>query len=240
MTNRDEAMEYRESRWRLGPRVWGPVVGFLGVAAVALGLMVALGVNGDTKVVQEIPTCIIGTPGCENRPAVHEHADFALFINGKQFDFNQPQFISHEDNPLSDEVHIHEPRYTVLHIHRAGTSWFAFFDSLKFKLTDMSLPGTTNDKVCLTMPDGTNHCNNATNTWKFFMNGVQVDGLTLQYIHDLDRALFSYGPETVDQVRVQQLPLVSDQACIPSEICKDRINPNDPPENCSKSSKTCQ
>ena len=232
--------DYADSRWQLGPRVWGPVMGFLGVAAVALGLMVALGVNGDTKIVKEIPTCQVGTPGCENRPAVHEHADFALFINGKQFDFNKPQFVSREGDHLSDEVHIHDPRHTVVHIHRAGTSWGSFFDSLKFKLMDPTFPGTTNEKTCLTMPDGTNHCNSATNTWKFFLNGVQVDGLTLQYMHDLDRALFSYGPETADQVRAQQVPLVSDQACIPSEICKARIDPNEPIEPCSKSAKTCE
>lgn len=236
----DDDLDYAESRWRLGPRIWGPVAGFLGVAAVALGLMVALGVNGDTKVVHDFRTCQIGTPGCENRPAVHEHADFALFINGKQFDFGQPQFISHEGDPRSEEVHIHDPRHTVLHLHRASTSWYVFFQTLGFTLTDKSLPGTTNDKVCLKMPDGTNYCNDATNTWKFFMNGVQVDGLTVQYIHDLERALFSYGPETADEVRAQQVPKVTDQACIPSEICTARIDPNEPVENCSKSSRTCQ
>ncbi len=231
--------DYGESRWQLGPRVWGPVAGFLGVTAVVLGLMVALGVNGDTKTVHDIPTCQIGTPGCENRPAVHEHADFALFINGQQFDFGQPQFVSHEGAELSSDAHIHDPRHTVIHIHRAGTSWGVFLGELGFKLQDKTLIGTTDDKVCLTMPDGKNHCNDGTNTWKFFMNGVLVDGLMLQYMHDLDRALFSYGPETVEQVRTTQLPQVTDQACIVSEICTDRINPNEPPEECSKSSKTC-
>ena len=234
----DAGTDYAESRWQLGPRVWGPVVGFLGVAAVALGLMVALGVNGNTKTVHDIPTCIIGTPGCDSRPAVHEHADFALYINGKQFDFGQPQFISHEGDLQSGVVHIHDPRHTVVHVHRAKTTWGDFFTSLKFKLTDLSLIGTTKDKVCLTMPDSTKYCNDATNTWKFFLNGVQVDGLTFQDIHDVDRALFSYGPETVEQVRAQQLPQVTDQACIVSELCTDRINPNEPPENCTTSN-TC-
>ena len=228
-----------ESRWRLGPRVWGPILGFLGVAAVALGLMVAMGVNAETKTVHDIPTCVIGTAGCENRPPLHEHADFALFINGKQFDFGKPEFISREGDTRSGQVHVHDPRHNVVHVHRAFTSWGEFFVSLKFKLTDKSLPGTTTDKVCLTMPDGTKYCNDATNTWKFFMNGVQVDGLTLQDIHDLDRALFSYGPETADQVRAQQLPQVTDQACIVSEICAARIDPNEPVEACLKSEKTC-
>ena len=42
LTPPDEATEYHESQWRLGPRVWGPVVGFLGVVAVALALVLPL------------------------------------------------------------------------------------------------------------------------------------------------------------------------------------------------------
>ncbi|MBA4181082.1 MAG: hypothetical protein C0506_10885 [Anaerolinea sp.] len=227
-------------KWQLGPRVWGPVVGFLGVGAVVLGLMVALGVNAQTRIEYDIPTCTLGEPGCENRPETHEHADFLLMIRGQQFDFGKPQFISTESRPLSGTVHIHDPRYTVLHIHRENTTWDEFWRSIGFELNDTSLLGTTNDKVCLKTPDGSKLCNTATETWKFYLNGVKVDGLANLDINDIDRALFSYGPETEEQV-LQQVLKVSDQACIPSEICHARIPPGgEAKENCGKSSDTCR
>ena len=228
------------TKWQLGPRVWGPVTGFLGVAAVVLGLMVALGVNGQEKLRWGTPMCTVGEPGCENRPETHEHADFLLVIRGQQFDFNKPQFVSNEGAEHSDTVHIHEPRFTVVHIHREHTTWDEFWRSIGFEISDPSFLGTTTDKICMKMPDGAKLCNTATETWKFYLNGVKVDGLANLDVNDLDRALFSYGPETEEQV-LQQVLKVSDQACIPSEICHARIPPGgEAKENCGKSSDTCR
>ncbi len=56
---------------------------------------------------------------------------------------------------------------------------------------------------------------------------------------DLSRVLISYGDETEDEARAQ-FDTVTDQACIPSELCKDRLPPEgEPPEPCSKSGTEC-
>ncbi|MGH2632776.1 MAG: hypothetical protein ACRDG3_05135 [Tepidiformaceae bacterium] len=224
---------------RIGPRAWLGITGALLVAAVALGVMVILGVNGDSSQTFVTVTCQIGTTGCEARQATHEHADFALFINGTEFSFDQPQFLSTTGHDLSPDVHIHAPRYTVVHVHTTNTEWSEFFSSLGFKLIDPSFLGTAADKTCLTMPDKTQYCQTATDTFKFYVNGVKVDGITDTNIHDLDRVLVSYGPETDAQVVAVQLPQVTDQACIPSERCKSRIPADEPPEQCTISNNTC-
>jgi len=243
-----EATEPEDEEWtepepgflgRIRPRTWAGISGALLIAAVVLGVLLALGVTGNSTQTFVTVTCKIGTPGCEVRQATHEHADFALFINGTEFSFDQPQFLSTEGNETSADVHIHAPRYTVVHVHTTNTQWSEFFTSLGFKLMDPSFLGTAPDKTCLTMPDKTQYCQTGANTFKFYVNGVKVDGITDTNIHDLDRVLISYGPETDAQVVANQLPQVTDQACIPSERCRSRIPANEPPEQCTVSNNTC-
>lgn len=216
-----------KERWDgwLGPKQWMPILGVLSVAVIALAVLLILNLRDDDGTE---PGSVVG------RTPIHEHADFALFIRGVQFDFNQPQFLSTaEGKELAPYVHIHEPRYTVVHSHATLTKWDEFFTSLGFTLTDPSFPGITSDRTCMTLPDKTKLCNTETEKWKFIVNGVKVDGISNVIIGDLSRVLISYGPETADQVLKDQYPKITDQACIPSELCLDRINPNDPPEQCS-------
>ena len=70
-------------------------------------------------------------------------------------------------------------------------------------------------------------------TLKFYLNGIRADGIAFEEIGNLDRLLISYGAESDEQVRAEQLSRVTDQSCIPSELCIDRIPPNEPPEQCS-------
>lgn len=216
-----------KERWDgwLRPKQWVPILGVLTLAVIALAVVLVLNLNADG-----------GTPApaaTAGRVPIHEHADFLVFIRGEQFDFNQPQFVSHADGKeLSDHVHIHDPHYTVVHSHLSGTTWDEFFTSLGFTLTDPSFPGIDTARTCMTLPDGTKLCDTATETWKFIANGVPVDGLSNVDISDLSRVVFSYGPETIDDVLANQWTKVSDEACILSELCLARIDPNAPPEEC--------
>jgi hypothetical protein len=70
-------------------------------------------------------------------------------------------------------------------------------------------------------------------TWKFIANGVPVDGMANVNISELSRVLFSYGPESEDEVLAEQWTQVTDQACVVSELCLDRIDPNEPKEECT-------
>lgn len=216
-------------RWDgwLGPKQWIPIVGVLSLAMIALAVLLVLNIGDDDGGTAPRNTTAGRVPS-------HEHADFLVVIRGQKFDFNKPEFLSDpEGKELSQNVHLHLPRTTVVHVHTTLTTWDEFFSSLGFKLDDPSFPGVPEDKTCMTLPDKTKLCNTATEKWKFVANGVQVDGMSNVHIGDLDRVLFSYGPETFDQVMKDQWPQVSDQACIPSEVCRERIPANEPPETCS-------
>lgn len=216
-------------RWDgwLGPKQWIPIAAILAVAIIALSILLGFGVGADA-VEKTSPAAALGD-------ATHQHVDFAVFIQGKQFDFNQPQFISTETKELDPYVHIHEPRTTVVHVHKLGITWDRFFHSLGLKLDDPSFTAVTPDKTCLTVPTGEKYCQTATETFKFYVNGVKIDGVSNTGIHDLDRVLISYGSESDADVVANQLPKVTDQACIPSERCKDRIPVGEPPELCTVS-----
>ena len=218
-----------KERWDgwLGPKQWMPIVGVLSLAIIGLAVLLVLNLGDDGD---DDNGAAQGGPG---RVPTHEHADFALFIRGQKFDFNQPDFVTTIEEAVSPNIHIHAPRYDVAHVHTTLTKWDEFFSSLGFRLTDPSFPGVSNERVCLEMPDDKKLCNNGTDTWKFVSNGVPVDGLSNVNIGDLTRVLFSYGPETMDQVLATQWPEVTNEACIPSELCIDRIPANEPPEECT-------
>ena len=210
-------------RWDgwLGPKQWMPIVGVLSVAVIALGVLLFLNTDDD-----EEPG---GSTGAGRAPT-HEHANVALFIRGQQFDFDKPEFmISEGETPKSDNVHLHEPRSSVVHVHTTLTTWDEFFTSIGFRLTDPSFPGIDSARTCMTLPDGTKLCNTATETWKFVANGVQADGLSNVNIGELDRILFSFGTESVEQVLSDQFSKVATDACIVSELCLARGTPEDEP-----------
>lgn len=216
-------------RWDgwLGPRQWMPILGILSLAVIALAVLLILnmGDDGDSG---------SNAPNTGARPITHEHADFAVVIRGEMFDFSQPQFLSDtEGNELSENAHIHARRFTVVHVHSALTTWDEFFRSVGFQLTDPSFSGVTAAQTCMTLPDGEKLCNTETERWSFIANGVPVDGMALVNIGDLDRVLFSYGPETPEEARDRYYDLVTDQACIPSVLCTERIPADEPPETCS-------
>ena len=206
------------ARGALAPRIWLPVVALLIAAVVVLAVLLVLN-SGDDGPVTVV--CEPGTPGCELRQSVHWHADFALYIRGERFDFSDERFFSTTDEELSENVHLHEP-FLVVHVHREGTTWREFFHSLGLELTDQ----------CLTTPEGDTYCTSETERLSFIVNGVRVDGLAFQDITDIDRALISFGDESDEELR-QQYAQVTDEACILSGLCVERIPEGGlPPEAC--------
>lgn len=200
----------------IGPRVWVPALIIVGAALTALGIF-AFTRGGDDG--------LASFEGGSLRQPTHQHADLALIIRGEKFDFNQPQFLSagEEDEEISPNVHIHAPRVNVVHVHTTHTTWDEFFKSLGFELSDTSL----------TMPDGVEYASGGEETLKFVVNGVPVDEIQFQEITDLDRVLISFGPESIDEVLARQWQFVTDEACIASETCRERIDPAEPTEACT-------
>lgn len=205
-------------RGTLAPHVWIPIVALLTGAVVALAVLLVLNGAGDGPGPEpETPTL-----GGELRQPVHWHADFALYIRGKRYDFDQERFFSTAEDELSENVHIHESWPVVVHVHREGSTWREFFDSLGFEFTD----------ACITLPEGERFCNSETERLTFILNGVNVDALAFEDITNIDRVLISFGSDS-DEEFMQRYAEVTSEACILSGLCDDRIPEGGiPPEHC--------
>lgn len=214
----------------LSPKALLPAGAILGVALLAAGALVGWKWIADEKQDVQLVTCEIGTEGCQPRVPVHWHADFAVFVNGEQVLFDDEESFSTEHEVVNASVHIHEPRISVVHVHRSLTTWHEFLDSVGFQLADKTtIAGQAGAPLSLTLPDGEELREENGNTFKFIVNEVQVDGVANTEIGDLERVLISYGPETFEEVLRDQWPQVSNEACIPSGRCLERGDPGDEP-----------
>jgi hypothetical protein len=218
-----------ETRRWLSPKALLPAGAILSVALLAAGILIGWKWIADEKQDVSVVTCQPG-PDCQPRVAVHWHADFALILEGEQYSFDQEEFFSTEEELVNANVHIHEPRDTVVHVHRSLTTWDEFLRSIGFELTDKTtIAGQAGQPASLTLPNGDELREENGNTFKFMVDGVKVDGVANTEIGDLDRVLISYGPETFEEVQRDQWPQVSDEACIPSGRCLERGEPEDEP-----------
>lgn len=150
---------------------------------------------------------------------VHEHADFAVYLNGKKFDFTQAKYQSSKTNPLDPEAHLHDSNGTVTHKHRKGVTLGYFFKSIGMDFTN----------ECFTLDSKESFCNSGDKKLKFYVNG-QPNGEFGKYeFTDLDRILITYGSEGEATITTQQSS-IADDACLYSEKCPERGKP--PTENC--------
>ncbi|MEX1104143.1 MAG: hypothetical protein WED87_07825 [Dehalococcoidia bacterium] len=189
-------------------------------AAFAVGSAMSSDGDGAGSGGQAAVVCQPGEPGCIYGEPIHEHADFALVINGEPWDFGQEKYISHdESHQLDANVHIHDPRHTVVHVHREHVSWDAFFRTLDFELNDTTLIGV--EVPSLQLDTGQMLVDGEGGTFKFYVNGVRVAGIADLEIRSLQRVLISFGPESEDEAKAQ-LNLVTDEACIPAGRCPER------------------
>ena len=170
----------------------------------------------------------------QNKPVAefHEHADFALFINGQKMDFAKDKYMSTkpctislidgfvdaaqahaEDGGVADDVHLHDLDGGVIHVHREGVTFADFFSSLHMSFSDTSF----SDDV------GHVYDNSDKNVWRFFVNGVEVTTLANRVIRDLDQVLITYGSRTRSQesIAVEQ-GQISNRACVSSHLCNHR------------------
>lgn len=148
---------------------------------------------------------------------VHEHADFAVYLNGEKLDFKPAKYQSSETNPLDPDVHLHDGNGDVTHKHRKGITLGYFFDTIGMKF----------DNQCFVTDDGKQYCNTADKKLTLYVNGKESTAFGNYEFTDLDRILITYGDETGVE---DQITSVSDLACMYSEKCPERGTP--PTENC--------
>ncbi len=156
------------------------------------------------------------------RQEVHWHADFAVFINGMQINFDEKHHITTEKFHVDEYVHIHDPFYGVVQFHREKTKREKFFKTLGWELSERCF-----------ISDSEEYCSNGSDKLNFYVNGVQIDSITFLEISDLQRVLISYGSQ-LNAGLIQELGAVGTEACILSELCIDRMPEIDEhPEPCS-------
>ena len=144
-------------------------------------------------------------------PAVHYHANFAVFVDGQRLDLSGDRYM--EDvaacaaDPAGmrpqDRAHLHENNGDVVHVHHNAATWGALFLNLGFGLGDNYLILDDGRKLF----DGEDG-----RTIKFFLNGEQVLEMANRTIRSEDRMLMSVGPETPEQAMATQYPQVHSDA----------------------------
>lgn len=178
--------------------------------------------------IKDAPPPILKPDDLAAAPDVHEHADFALFINGQKFDFSPAKYQSDKnDEPDHDHgshqhdpyTHLHDKKSQIIHTHKAGVTLGYFLKTIGFEITNS----------CLTTDTKKQYCDDDVSSLKFFVNGKRNARPDQYEIMDLDRLLVSYGPLT-DPDLTAQLKALTDEACIYSEKCPERGKP--PTEQC--------
>lgn len=163
---------------------------------------------------------ILKAPKAQTKPLgekVHEHADFAVYLNGERFDFKPAKYQSSDTNPLDPDAHLHDGNGDVTHKHRKGITLGYFFDTLGMKF----------DNQCFATDDGKQYCNTADKKLTMYVNGKENTQFGNYEFTDLDRILITYGDMTGV---ADQITSVTDMACMYSEKCPERGTP--PTENC--------
>ena len=163
---------------------------------------------------------ILKAPKVEAKPLgekVHEHADFALYLEGQKFDFTKAKYQSSETNPLDPEAHLHDGNGEVTHKHRKGVTLGYFFNTIGMKF----------NSECLITDDGKEYCNTANKKLSMYVNGKENTAFGNYEFTDLDKILITYGDMTGV---ADQITSISDDACLYSEKCPERGKP--PTENC--------
>lgn len=141
----------------------------------------------------------------------HAHADFKVFIEGKEISFNKSSFDVanqyihlHLNNPNGDKV-IHVEGMENLTL---GT----FFESLGMKF----------NASCFVLDTGESYCSTLQKRIRFFVNGNENFQFDFYEPLNLNRILITYGNDGEEEI-MQQMANVTDLACIYSNKCPERI-----------------
>jgi hypothetical protein len=126
----------------------------------------------------------------------HYHANFAVYIEGKQETFKDPQYyqevnMCHLHNTMTPlmRTHMHNETAGVIHVHDDAVTWGQFFENLGWIVGPDFV--RTRDKL---------YTSDDVNKLYIMLNGQDLTGLTTitdQTIEDRDRLLLSFG--SVDQ-----------------------------------------
>ena len=157
----------------------------IGIMGVVLGVMTILGIRFVTYVA---PT------------STHYHANFAVYVDGKQEQFDSNPLIYADVTECTENVamtpteraHLHENIKDVVHVEDEAVTWGNFFQNIgwnvdyEYMSTPKSLLADTDTKKV-----------------SYILNGEVVSDISARVISDKDRLLVSYGTSTKDEINKQ-------------------------------------
>lgn len=156
----------------------------------------------------------------------HTHADFAVWIEGKQIDLSAAEFMSgsstdpEHKNALSPYLHLHDNNGHVIHRHKPGLTLTEFFTSMP----GMRYQGTEFLFLdCLA-------CRHAAGKYPvtLYVNGEQQPLGSAYVFADGDKLLITDATEPVELRK--EIRMLTSDACLYSRTCPERGDP--PTENC--------
>ena len=110
--------------------------------------------------------------------SAHEHAAFAVKVNGEKLDFSQPKY-----QVRSQYIHVENNDGNTLHRHATGVPLMEFFRSLGMNVTDN----------CFTLENKTSYCSDGNSNLEFYVNGNKTNSIANYVFSDDDRILIVYG-----------------------------------------------
>lgn len=150
----------------------------------------------------------------------HVHADFLIYLEDRQLNLGQTQYMTTAEQHLHDGVHLHDNNGSIVHYHEESVTFSEFLSSLKYTLT--------ND--CFITTAGQQFCNNEAEKVQLYVNdNLYTDDISAYVPNDEDRILLYYGTESNENIAMY-LDAVGDEACIYSGTCPERGVA--PAENC--------
>ncbi|MEM2140348.1 MAG: hypothetical protein QXJ74_00415 [Nitrososphaera sp.] len=126
--------------------------------------------------------------------SAHEHAVFAVILDGQKIDFSQDKY-----QVKSRFIHVENNDGTTIHRHAVGVPFEFFLESV-----GMGIQGD-----CFVRDDGQQFCDDGGKQLRFFVNGEEVDLLANYVVEDEDRVLVIYGNQTDEEIQ-QELTLLDE------------------------------
>lgn len=179
------------------------IIGAFAALVIAIGVLTYFDVKQNTTIHAYLEGYrqLQLLSGTGDYGSTHVHADFQVYVNGKQIDFTRTEYqLKHA------LVHLEEPAVApyLIHKHATGITYGMFFTTIGVDITE-----------CLTI-NGKEFCDINGRTVKYYLNGQITPDLYHAQINDLDKVLISYGSESLDELQMQ-LASVGDRAKVQSD-----------------------
>jgi hypothetical protein len=155
---------------------------------IIIPIIAAVVVAGAAAVVLAPPSPDFGPLG-----SAHEHAIFAIKLDGQYVDFSQRQYqISSTGNQF---IHFEGGDGTTIHKHSTKVPIGEYLRSVGMDIRD----------GCFILNNGNQFCNdsNSGKTLRFFVNGDEVSSIMDYVLRDNDRILIIYGDEDQEELRAE-------------------------------------